>query len=251
MSSDARLDLLKTVASLRAGLLVAEQSNLIEERIGRLCDALSDWATLPKAASRFYGSVILDALFALAELIEDDFRLGDLQRLAIELSLWQVACKLGLSELDNNRSTFISTRQRRLQHALESKTTAPVSKLLYRWCSLLNTRPGKKFVLPDVFERDASAIVAGLVDFDLPRRARAVCMKFHLPFNPIMRWMIEHRPESEEVSRTKGLLERLTAPPEPIPYSAMISIPSLRKVLLAPLNELPIVINSNGILIFD
>lgn len=129
--------------------------------------------------------------------------------------------------------------------------TAPVVALLFRWSSLMSTRPGKKFVLPGVFETDALAIVAILMDFGLPRRARAVCTKFHLPFDPIMWWTIEHRPESEEASRTKGLLDRLAAPSEPIPYGAMICIPSLQQVLLAPTNALPIVINSNGILIFD
>jgi hypothetical protein len=251
MASVGRLALLETIVSLRAGLLAASQSDSIEERISRFCDSLSAWAKVPQAASHFYGRLILDALFALAECIEDDSRLGDMQRLAIELSLWQAACKLGLAELDDGRSAFILTRQRRLQHALESKTTAPVVKLLFRWLSLLNTRPGKKLVLPGVFESDASAIVAGLMDLGLPRRARAICMKFHVPFDPIMRWTIEHRPESEEISRTKGLLERLAGPPEPLPYSAMICIPSLQRVLAAPLDALPIVINSNGILIFD
>jgi hypothetical protein len=251
MSSDGRLALLETVVSLRAGLLAARQCDSIEERISRFCDSLSAWARLPHAASPFYGRVILDALFALAERIEDDSRLGDMQRLAIELSLWQAACKLGLAELDRDRSVFISTRQRRLQRALESKTTAPVVKLLFRWVSLLNIRPGKKFILPGAFEPDASAIVAGLMDFGLPRRARAVCMKFNLPVDPIMRWTIEHRPESEEISRTKGFLERLAAPPEPLPYSAMICIHSLQQVLVAPLDALPIVINNYGILIFD
>jgi hypothetical protein len=251
MSCDDKLALLETVVSLRVGLIAASQSDSIEERITRFCDSLSAWAKIPQAASQFYGRVILDALFALAECIEDDSRLGDMQRLAIELSLWQVACKLGLPEFDHGRAPFITTRQRRLQHALEAKATAPVVKLLFRWFSLLNRRPGKKFVLPGVFESDASAIVAGLMDFGLPRRARAVCLKFQLPFDPIMRWTIEHRPESEEISRTKGLLERLAAPPEPLPYSAMICIPSLQRVLAAPLDALPIVINSNGILIFD
>jgi hypothetical protein len=88
------------------------------------------------------------------------------------------------------------------------------------------------------------------MDFVLPKRARAVCLNFHLPFDPIMRWTIEHRPESEEISRTKGLLERLASPPEPLPYNAMICTPSLQQVLLAPLDALPIVINSKGIPIF-
>lgn len=251
MSSDGRLALLETIVSLRAGLVAGRQSDSIEERISRFCDALSAWARLPRAASCFYGRVILDALFALAECIEDDSRLGDIQRLAIELSLWQAASKLGLAELDQGRLVFISTRQRRLQHALETKTTAPVVKLLFRWLSLLNRRPGKNFVLPGVFESDAAAIVAGLMDFGLPRRARAICLKFHLPFDPIMRWTIEHRPEPEEISRTKGLLERLAAPPEPLPYSALICVPSLQQVLAAPFDALPIVINSNGVLIFE
>jgi len=235
---------------LRAGLVDARQCDSIEGRISRFCDSLSAWARLPHAASHFYGRVILEALFALAECVEDDSRLGDMQRLAIELSLWQSACKLGLADLDEGRSVFISTRQRRLQRALELRTTAPVVKLLFRWVSLLNTRPGKKFMLPGVFETDASALVASLMHLGLPRRARAICIKFNLPFDPIMRWTIEHRPESEEISRMKGLLERLAAPPEPLPYSATICIPSLQQVLAAPLDALPIVINSYGILIF-
>jgi hypothetical protein len=215
MSADGRFELLETVVSLRAGLLVARQSGSIEERISRFCDSLSAWARLPLAASRFYGRIILDTLFELAECIEEDPRLSDMQRLAIELSLWQAAGKLGLGELDHSRSVFLTTRQRRLQQALESTVSAPVVALLFRWSSLLNTRPGKKLVLPGVFESDASAVATGLMNFGLPRRARAMCTKFHLPFDPIMRWTIEHRPESEEGSRTKGLLERLAAPPEP------------------------------------
>ena len=251
MNADAKVRLLETLVSLRAGLIAAGHSHSIEERLSRCCDALSDWVKLPQAASEFYGRIILNALFALAEDIEEDSRLGDMQKLAIELSLWQAACKLGLPELDHSRAVFISTRQRRLQRSLETRATTPVVKLLFRWFSLVNTQPGKKFLLPGAFKSDVSAIVAALMDFGLPRRARAICAKFQLPFDPIMRWTIEHRPESEEISRTKGLLERLTAPPEPVPYGVMMSVPSLRQVLLAPLNALPIVINSNGIFIFD
>lgn len=251
MNTHPKHALLEAVVSLRVGLLGAASANSIEDRLSRFCDALSGWAKLPPEAAVLYGRIILDALFTLAEHIEDESALGDMQRLAIELSLWQAACKLGLPELDGNRRAFISTRQRRLQHALELKSTAPVSKLLYRWFSLMCTRPPKRFVLPGVFEHDASTISTALVNLGLPRRARALCLKFHLPLDPIMKWTIEHRPESEEISRTTGLLERLTAPPEPVPYGAMICIPSLRQVLVAPLNALPIVINGNGILIFD
>ena len=250
MPSDVKLALLETIVSLRAGLIAARQSASTEDRLSRFRDALAAWAELPSAASKFYGGLVLDALFLLAEHIEDESPLADMQRLAIELSLWQVARKLGLLQWDDKRSAFISTRQRRLQHALESKATAPVSKLLYRWSSLLNTRPNSGVMLPGVFARDAGGVVASLAELGLPRRAKAICLKFHLPVDPIMRWTIDHRPESEEVSRTKKLLERLTALPEPVPYSAMICIPSIRRVVLAPLNALPIVINSNGILIF-
>src|SRR5436190_2152767 len=119
MSCDRRLALLDTVVSLRAGLIGSRQSTSLEERISRFCDSLSAWARLPQAASHSYGSIILVALFELVECIEDDPRLGDMQRLAIELSLWQAASKLGLDEFDPSRSVFISTRRRRLQHSLE------------------------------------------------------------------------------------------------------------------------------------
>lgn len=120
MSCEGRFEFLETVVSLRAGLLAARQSQLIEERISGLCDSLSAWARLPLAASHFYGRIILDGLFELAECFEDDPRLGEMQRLAIELSIWQATSKLGLDELDHSRSAYLTTRRRRLQQALES-----------------------------------------------------------------------------------------------------------------------------------
>jgi hypothetical protein len=197
-------------------------------------------------ARKFYGQAVVDCLFQLTAEVEEDLGFGDDQRAIVELSLWQAISDLRLNEIDRQRASFIARRCLRLQRFLESRTTNPIASLLYKWSALLTPRNEKIRQLPGPFHGDISAVVAELLDAGLPRRARALASKFQLPLDPLVRWAVEHRPESEEIERTRILLERLAAPPQPVPYRVLARSRALRRVLSAPVDSIPMAVGSGG-----
>jgi hypothetical protein len=246
LSSVARVDVLVNAADLRSAVLDASASAPMETRISRFCDSLVAWGKLPAPGRHFYGYSILDCLFDLVADIEDSTELADVERTAVELSLWQATADLQLNEVDRTRSAFIAKRRSRLQNALEAGVTSNVERLMYKWAALLRPRTDKIRQLPGPFRDDISAVVNELMDIGLPRRAKALASKFQLPIDPLVRWTIDHRPESEESGRTRSALERIAAPVRPLPYSVFVCSRALHRVLAAPLNALPMIVGGSG-----
>src|SRR6185295_13181282 len=102
--------------------------------------------------------------------IEEDIELGDTQRVAVELSLWQAVGDLRLDEVDPGRSAFIAKRRLRLQKSLEAGATNGVERLLYKWAALLRPRTDKVQQLPGPFLEDIMAVVDELLGAGMPRR---------------------------------------------------------------------------------
>ena len=101
------------------------------------------------------------------------------------------------------------------------------------------------------YAEDIARVVDALANAGLPRRARCLALKFQHSIDPLVTWSVEHRPESDELSRTVGLVEKLGAPTRPIPYRVFIRNRALVKVLSAPLSKIPISISNNGYIHID
>lgn len=243
-----RAALLVSLADLRSALLEARSNSPILVRVNRLCDALLRWGALPRKGREWYARPVLESLFGLAEALEDDYELDDDGHKILELSLWDVAAELRLAEIDSPRAGFILRRRLRLQRLLEATAKKGVERLLYRWAALLRPRSGIIRQLPGPFHDDISAVIAELMDAGLPRRAKALATKFGLPVDPLMRWTIEHRPESEETTRTLDLTNRIAAPPRPVPYGVLVCGRALNEVLSAPVRSITLAVSGHGLI---
>jgi hypothetical protein len=215
-------------------------------RVNRFCDSLLRWGALPPKGREWYAKPLLECLFDLAAALEDDHEFDDDGRKILELSLWDATAELRLADIDPPRAGFILRRRLRLRQALEATAKKGVESLLYKWAALLRPRAGKIGQLPGPFRHDISAVIAELMDAGLPRRAKALATKFGLPLDPLVRWTIEHRPESEETTRTRALIDRIAAPPRPVPYGVLVCGRALKEVLSAPLRAVPIVVSGHG-----
>jgi hypothetical protein len=246
MRLHSKNDLLLNIVDMRSGVLQASSPGPIDKRLGRFCDALLAWNNLPGAARHFYGKVILESVFTLAADIEDNPEMDEVQRWAVELSLWQVISELGLDTADQVARQFIVNRIIRLEHLLEPTATAPAIHLLYLWSYLLAPRRERLTALPGPFGKDASLIVRELLDAGLPRRAKSIATKFLLPVDPLIKWNIEHRPETEELSRTAALLNKMSTPSQPVPYRVFVCGRAFQKVLSAPITSIPMAVSTSG-----
>jgi hypothetical protein len=234
------------IAELRAGVLDSSTQNPLVMRISRFCDSLVAWGNLPGTARQFYGYSVLDCLFELVADIEEDVELADAERASVELSLWQAAGDLHLDEVDRGRYAFIEKRRLRLQKSLEAEASNGIERLLYKWAALLRPRTDKVRQLPGPFRDDILAVIDELAGAGMPRRAKALATKFQIPVPTLVRWTIEHRPESEETSRTRNALERVTTPNWPIPYRVYVCSRALCSVLSAPIAAIPMTVGASG-----
>ena len=81
------------------------------------------------------------------------------------------------------------------------------------------------------------------------RRAKAISLKFQIPLDPLLRWSVENRYEADEIARTKGLVEKLASPPQPVPYRVFVASRALVHVLAAPIDSIPMAVGSSGVAI--
>jgi len=239
------------VAEVRAALYDVAGNQSLSLRVHRLCDALSAWRSLPEPGARHYASVVLEVLFGLIADIEEDEELSGTERMTVELSLWDVAAELHLVDHASARAVFISKRRSRLSESLRKSAATDVERLLYKWASLLQSRPGPVRNLPGPFREDAEAVIDTLLTAGLPRRAKALAGKFQIPVAPLVRWTIEHRPPSEEEDRTKKLIQRLALPPRPVSFGALVAGRALQRVLSASLDAIPMTVGSSGAITID
>lgn len=246
MTLQSKYELLLDIVEMRGCLLHSTSPGPIENRLGRFCDALLAWRNLPGSARQFYGKAILESVFALAADVEDSPEMGEVQRWAVELSLWQAISELNLDETDQRASQFIAKRRTRLEQLLAPTATNPTVHFLYTWASLLAPRRERLSGLPGPFREDASRMVRELLDMGLPRRAKSIGNKFQIPLDPLIKWSIEHRPEAEELSRTAALLNKISAPSQPLPYRVFVCGRALQTVLSAAVTAIPMVISTNG-----
>jgi len=189
---------------------------------------------------------VLDALFALAADIEECSEMNEDHRWSVELSLWQATSELDLHTVDQQKKQFILNRRKRLEVLLAQSANNSIVCLLYSWESLLRPRTESMTILPGPFRQDAMQVTQALFEAGLPRRAKVIGNKFQVPIDPLITWNTEHRPESEEVSRTNALISKIAIPNQPIPYRVFVCERALQQVLSAPLNQVPMVVSSNG-----
>jgi hypothetical protein len=217
------------------------------ERAGSFCESLTEWARLPKPGRDFYGPPLLECLFQVIEILEDSDLHAERERLVIEVSLWDVAVMTGLDLYDPVRASYIQARRERLLRALADGTTNRFELLLYRWAALLRQRNTKNTELPGVFRDDIISVAAELFMLGLPRRAKRLRGKFHVPADPMIEFAIAHRSEIEEVEKTNKLRARLQQPPF-VPYGVLCCAGSLGAVTASSLLEIPIMVGNAGLI---
>jgi hypothetical protein len=245
MSILSKPELLLNIVEMRAALLRVGSEGRIDERVEHLCEALACWTKLPSQARQFYRQITLDAVFELSADIEDCPLMDEVHRWVVELSLWQAVCELELDRGDQ-RAHYVTNRRNRLEQRLVPTCANSAIYLMYLWTSLLAPRHQKVLHLPGPFSTDISRMIDALADAGLPRRARALALKFQFSVQPLIKWNIEHRPEGEEISRTIGLLEKISIPSQPVPYRVFVCTRALHKVLSAPVTSIPLSVSTNG-----
>lgn len=246
MSIKSRDDLLVAIVEMRFALLQASSQLNIEERLQQLCNGLLWWAKLPRSAQIYYAKPILDMGFELAAQLEESPLLDEMHRQSIELSLWQAMVDLKIPSIDERANKFINNRCRRLEKAVSLGAGNSVVKLVYAWDALLSPRTQSCIRLPGPYLIDVARFVDALANAGLPRRAKAIASKFQYRVDPLINWSIDHRPQTDETSRTVGLRQRIASPSEPIPYRAFVRIRALDKILVASLQSLPLSVSTTG-----
>lgn len=241
-----RADLLFNIAGLRAGLVGTCSSSELAVRLRRFTDTLAAWGRLPDEARAIYAQPVLDGLFELVAELEDSEELPEVDRLTVELSLWQAIVEMRLADLDVKRNEYILRRQSRLEQTLESSAAAGAERILYAWSGLLRSRTERVRQLPGPFRDDIAAVVYELAEAGLPRRAMALANKFRLQLDPLVKWAIDHRPEHEEAGRTRQFIDRVEVVRKRAPYRVLVNGRSLGQVLSAPVGAMPLAVGASG-----
>ena len=234
------------MVELRSAMLDAISFPSLEKRFDRFFTGLLCWTRFPSEARKFYSQLVLDTAMELAADVEDNTSLDPTFRQAVELSIWQGLCELRIDECDRRSSLYIGSRRNRLELSLTSSAMNSATQLMYAWNTLLRPRSTRVQQLPGAYTTDIARVVSALADSGLPRRARCLALKFQYAVDPLIKWAIEHRPESEERSRTAALADKLSAPAQPIPYGVYVSNRALLNVLSAPLSKIPLTVSSSG-----
>jgi hypothetical protein len=241
-----RHGLLMAIAELRAAVLDVESDGETGRRVNRMCDSLAAWCRLPSNARDEYASLLLSALFNVIEVLEDDPEVQATERNIVELSLWDVCVEIGLNHCDRSRGEFIERRRQRLFSNMSSSAPAGVDRLVFAWAALLATRTEVIRQLPGPYRSDVATVVSELSSLGLPRRAKALATKFQMPVDQLLRWTIEHRPQSDEDARTRGLLQRLASYSRPLPYRVAVLCRELHQIVSAPIPVMPLTVGGGG-----
>lgn len=251
MTLSSKEDVVSNIVELRSAMLDAISLPCLEKRLDRFFSGLLCWTEFPAEARRFYSQLVLDTVMELAADIEDCTSLDPVFRQTVELSIWEGVCELHVDECDPRSSRYIESRRRRLELSLAMSSMSSVTQLMYAWNTLLQPRNTRVYRLPGPYNADIARVVSALGGAGLPRRAGLLALKFQYALDPLIRWAIEHRSESEECSRTARLLEKLSAPAQPIPYGVYVTNRALLKVLSAPLSKVPLTVSNSGYIHID
>jgi hypothetical protein len=247
-SGSSRAAVLTTIANLRAACIRAVEREVLQERLDDVVEALRLWCWLPKTGRRFYADVVGDALFEVVAELEEVAGVTDDERITVELSLWDAADLTQLLAENGSRATFVSKRRTKLRQSLVASAANDVERLIYRWADLLRPREAVCRSLPGPFRDDAQTVVDLLASLSLPRRAKVVAGKFQVSLSPLAQWAIKNRPLSEEADRSRGVIGRVRSPARPIALEAVHYARWLERVLSAPLESMPLMVGSAGVI---
>lgn len=247
-ASGTREKVLVSVVKLRSACQQAGEQRELPARMNEAVAALSAWAALPAAGRQFYAKGVADALFEVAADVGDDDQLTADERETIELSLWDAAELTQLLPPTDARSGFAAKRRIRLRQSAVARAANDAERLLYRWADLLRPREAVCRSLPGPLRADAEAVVDLLASLGLPRRAKVLAGKFQVPLSQLAQWTIKHRPSSEETERNRALVGRVRAPVRPVALEAIHYARWLERVLLAPLESVPLVVGTGGVI---